>query len=207
MKHQPSETVEDLLEGQIVYRLLGQKSSQELLKKVPFIPYLDMVIVFYVMVSIPDYGSVFLVISMEQMKEMGLTESDLYRQARLNTPLQLPPEFKSMQELMQEDYPCLVSRERTDLYVLTNQKRQFGAAAILYDGQLGNVGRRLEEDFYVIPSSVHETLIVPVSEAPDPDSMRKIVREINTVIVEDREVLSDEVYFYDREKGTLQKCL
>ncbi len=207
MKQQSCEITEGVYEGQVIYRLIGRKYNRKLLQRVPYIPYLDMAVIFYMLVTIPDYGAIFLLINQEQMEDMGLTESELFQQARQNTPAQLPAEFKSMQELMREDFPCLVSREGKDLYVLTNEKRRYGAAAILYDGQLRDVGRQLEEDFYVIPSSVHETLIVPVSEAPEPESMRKIVREINGSFVEDREVLSDDIYFYDRSEATLTKCL
>ncbi len=207
MTLQPDEIVEGFFEGQVIYRLLGRRSSQKLLINAPYIPYLDMVIAFYVKVTVRDYGSLFLLITDSQMEAMGLTIKELYRQAQVNTQILLPVQFKSMQEIFQENFPFLVTREGVDLYVLTNQKQCYGAAAILYDGRLDAVGQTLGEDFYVVPSSVHETLILPVSGAPGPDEMRKIIRHVNESVVEEEEVLSNEVYIYERAVGTLRKCL
>ncbi len=207
MTLQPDEIVEGFFEGQVIYRLLGRRSSQKLLHGVPYIPYLDMVIIFYNLITVPDYGSVFLLVTEKQRKEMGLTVRDLYRQARENTQVLLPAEFKSMQQIFRENFPFLVTREGMDLYVLTNKDQHFGAAAILYDGRLDEVGQTLGENFYVIPSSVHETLILPVSAAPGPDAIRQIICHVNASVVEEKEVLSDEVYIYERGAGTLGKCL
>ena len=59
------------------------------------------------------------------------------------------------------------------------------------------------ENFFVIPSSVHETIIVAESEAPGREELRSMIEEINETQVEAEEVLSDRAYYYDRESGKL----
>ena len=89
------------------------------------------------------------------------------------------------------------------VYVLSNCIRNFGAAAVLYRNVLKNIGKYLEEDFYVLPSSVHEVIIVPDSSAPSWQETAAIVKEINETQVREEEVLSDVPYHYRREEDKL----
>ncbi len=186
------------LDGQVIYRLISHARNRELLQKIPYIPWLDLAVVFFTYGNLADYGPVAIQITTKQMREDGLTAEDLFRMAQSDTQVVLPDEFCSMHKILKESFPCMLSREGMRLYVLTNEYRHFGAAAILYDGQLSRIGRMLGENFYVLPSSVHEMLIVPASEAPARDAMKEIVHEINETVVERKDVLSDSVYFYDR---------
>lgn len=85
------------------------------------------------------------------------------------------------------------------MYVLTNESRRCGAAAILYEGELDRIGRRLGEDFYILPSSIHEVIIVPMSCGHTREELRKMVKEINITQVSQEEYLSDHVYIYYRK--------
>ncbi len=187
----------------VIYRLLGRDRNSKLLQVVPHIPYLDLAIVFYQYVRIPDYGSFVMQITGDMMKNGGMTLRDLFRQAKQNTPVLLPCKFCGMNEILRESFPFLVTREGEGLFVLTNEDRRYGAAALLYDGQLARIGCSLKENFYILPSSVHETIIVPSSEAPDRADMCEIVREINGSFMEPEDILSDAVYYYDCETGCL----
>lgn len=85
------------------------------------------------------------------------------------------------------------------MFVLTNKSRSNGAAAILYEGELDKIGRQLGEDFYILPSSVHEVIIVPMSCGHNREELRKMVKEINLKQVAQEEFLSDHVYVYCRK--------
>ena len=89
------------------------------------------------------------------------------------------------------------------MYVFSNRTRSFGASAILYDGRLAKIAERLKENYYVLPSSVHETIIVAESDAPAKDDLDAIIREINETQVDPEEVLSNQAYYYDRKEGKL----
>ena len=92
------------------------------------------------------------------------------------------------------------------MYVLSNRDRVFGAAGILYDRILSSAGARLEEDFYVLPSSVHEVILVPGHVAGSEKELHAMVHEVNHTQVEPEEVLSENVYHYDRKKHCLSIC-
>ncbi|MBO6159531.1 MAG: hypothetical protein J6P72_09795 [Firmicutes bacterium] len=91
-----------------------------------------------------------------------------------------------------------VPHENLGLMVLTNQSGIGGASALFYEGMMDKLASILEEDYYVLPSSVHEVLIAKVSKSPDVSVLKKMVREINTQEVQRRDRLSDQVYRYDR---------
>ena len=86
------------------------------------------------------------------------------------------------------------------LYVLTNKSRMFGAACMMYPGVFEQIVPELKGGFFVIPSSVHEVLLLSPENVFDREGLRALVREVNENQVEPYEVLSDNVYFYDSEK-------
>ena len=90
------------------------------------------------------------------------------------------------------------------MYVLTNKRRLNGAVEILDAKVLRRCADVFEKDFIVIPSSIHECLLVPVSEEiKDFDYIAKIVRDINDTQVAKDEILSYHVYKYDKQTETM----
>ena len=89
------------------------------------------------------------------------------------------------------------------MFVLTNSLRSLGAACILYDEVLFHIGNFLKENYYILPSSIHEVIIIPESQTPDKDTLNEMILEVNETQVELEDVLSDHVYYYNREYKTL----
>ena len=89
------------------------------------------------------------------------------------------------------------------MYILSNHMRSYGAAALIYPEQLRKIAEEVGENYYVLPSSVHETIIVAESESPDKEELCSLIKEINETQVEAEEVLSDHAYYYDCSTGKL----
>lgn len=67
------------------------------------------------------------------------------------------------------------------------------------------VDRIFPEGFYILPSSIHECIIVRKGGGLEVKELEKIVRDINmTSVVKTEEILSDHVYEYDRERGSIR---
>src|SRR5699024_7535782 len=94
--------------------------------------------------------------------------------------------------------------ERDRMYVLTNRMRSYGAACIAYPYIPGMIGETLGSDYYILPSSVHEVMIVPACGGLDGEELEEMVREINATQVAEEEVLSDHIYYYERRTGCLR---
>lgn len=89
------------------------------------------------------------------------------------------------------------------MFVLTNSLRSLGAACILYENVLFHIGNFLKENYYILPSSIHEVIIIPESQCPDEDTLNSMILEINETQVEIEDVLSDHVYYYNRDEHVL----
>lgn len=199
------------IKDKLIYRLVNRKANTEMLKNVPYIAYLDLAIVFCVLLEVNKYGTATMPVRNEHLDMWEISKKKLYRRARENTSRLLPDEFSSMSAVIEEiscgvfgesgakDTECL----EDDMYVLSNRLRSYGAAAILYEGRLKAIGMYLKSNYYVLPSSVHEVIVVPEGAAPGKEELSDLVAEINQTQVEAEEVLSDRAYYYDREKDRL----
>lgn len=90
------------------------------------------------------------------------------------------------------------------IQVVTNQRKTFGATMILFPKILKAISEFYEDDLYVLPSSVHEILVLPKC-SDSAERLKTTVREVNELCVEQKELLSDQVYLYyrDSEKITI----
>ena len=94
---------------------------------------------------------------------------------------------------------------RVPLYVLTNKDKMYGASALLYSGQLKILAEKLQSDLLILPSSVHEVLLLEDDREQDYAFYREMVREVNGSQVEPDEVLSENIYRYDRVKESIEE--
>lgn len=193
----------------IVYRLVNREANRELLLEAPYEEYLDLAVVYYVLLEVNDYGTASLMIRNEHLKMWNVTEKEISRQAHRNTRRLLPYEIRTMGVLLEELSILEEDEERGEdegkdiMYVLSNRIRSYGAAALLYEGRLEGIGACLEENYYVLPSSVHEVIIVPESAAPGKKALDLLVREVNEIHVDPEEQLSNHAYYYDRQERRL----
>ena len=88
--------------------------------------------------------------------------------------------------------------EKLPLYVLTNAKMFLGAACVFYPEVLSSIGNAVQTDYYILPSSIHECIILPASSGYSREELEEIVRQVNEAQVPEQEILSNHVYFYDK---------
>lgn len=203
----------------VLFRLVNTEDNQEMLKEVPHIPYLDLSVVFYLYLSQSEEGIMSAVITNQHMEFWDVTAEDLYEAAKINTPEKMPARFCSMLDILAEtagiSKEALSSEWGEDmfqieedddipqLYVLSNQGGVNGAASILYPGMLKICAETLKKDLYILPSSVHEVLLVPHEEKVDAEELAEMIQHINRESVPREDWLSDHVYFYNCEDDKL----
>ncbi len=188
----------------IMYQLMNYERNRKLLEQIPHIRYLDMAIVFYYWKKEDDVMEGAYLISKEQMKFWGYSLEDLERAAAYNTPRHLAVTFQPMEELVRELLGEEVVKLEGDekphipMYILTNQEKLFGASVMLYPQVLWAVSQSLQDDLYVLPSSIHECIIVPLSVKCSQNELQEIVTDINATQVPEEEILSDRVFIYHK---------
>lgn len=150
-----------------------------------------------------------------QMMEMyGVTAEQLHADALESTQKLYPVKYASMAEVMQQMMgiepdmaaDMMPPMEGPQLMVLTNTQGMHGAGALFYPDQLDTIAQQMGTDFFVLPSSVHEVLILPDDGSQDLDSLQFMVREINRTEVAPEDRLSDYVYHYDAQDHVLERA-
>ena len=84
------------------------------------------------------------------------------------------------------------------MYVLSNRERLYGASAMLYSHRLEALADNMDRNLFILPSSVHEVIILPDEGEGDPAYLVNTIKEVNETQVEPDEVLSDKLYYFDR---------
>lgn len=200
----------------IVCRLISYKRNKRILKEIPYRMFLDLAVVYYYLLEKEETGAAAILVRREHLRMWGMDEQALRETAEKNTRKLLPCDFLSMGDVMRdlmepEEIRRLGlderGREQTDvLYMLTNRQKSFGAVWMTDQAVLERIGERLKQDYYILPSSVHECMVVPVREGMEVRQLQEMVKEINETQVDPEEVLEDTVYHYSRSRGILQEA-
>ncbi|RHP32735.1 DUF5688 family protein [Lachnotalea sp. AF33-28] len=222
------------IQSSIAFRLINYESNRELLNGIPHKRFLDLAIVYYLILHSDGLGDATALIHNDHLKLWGIGEDTLYRIAAANTPAKLGYELKTMDEVMREmlmkdlndnvslnEYRLSVTDSELDsfaslmmehlhgsqegrptMYVLTNKNRCYGASCMLYPGLMYKFAEE-HGDFYLLPSSIHEVILIPRDDVISHEDLCSMVREINENDVDITERLSDHVYFYSCSENAL----
>lgn len=164
--------------------LLPEKAAVDV-----FIPFMDMKIVFKV--QLKEHLDETFTVNKTMMG--GLTEGELFLASLENVSRLSVPCLLRMSEM----FPFLPDGE---MKVLTNSEKFYGAAAIIYGkDKIRNLAEEEGCDIVIIPSSVHECILLPYDRSMSFECLNAMVNEVNTSEVREEEILSDHVYMYDRK--------
>ena len=169
----------------IVYKLIRRDANEELLKQIPYEPFLDLAVVYYIQIDNTRFGSAAIQIRNEHLRYWRVEKEEIRRLAGKNTPRIYPVQIRQIVRFM---------------YVATNEQCSLGAAVMRYPDFREKVRGMIRGDFYILPSSIHEVILVPESFGLEPERMAEMVKEINQIGVAPEEVLSDSVYYSDGEE-------
>ena len=96
-------------------------------------------------------------------------------------------------------------KDRLPMYVLSNQNKLLGAACMLYPDVLKRFAEEKQKNLFILPSSIHEVILLPETENMNQTALLDMVMEINRTQVEECEVLADSVYYFDRITNKLER--
>ncbi len=137
----------------------------------------------------------------------GILRSDLRKMFDYQT---LSEEENQVEE---ESMDVLISQMLADMrehssditmYILSNTAGINGASVMIYKNVIRDFACQKNHDFYILPSSIHEVILVAYDESMSREELRKMVNEVNTTQVPEEEVLSDKVYLYKRDTNRIE---
>lgn len=187
----------------IVMKLVNAEKNKELLETVPHILYLDLAIIFLCSVSdfMNEYATI--LIHNHHMAHWEVSTEDLYERAKVNTPQILPPRLDNLHDVFEyithETLPFL---EELNISILTNKIKVHGATCMVYPDLLEEIAEIYEDNLIIIPSSIHEVLVIPEANVKKEHSLQDfnpMIQEVNETQLTDGETLSDHAYLYHRD--------
>lgn len=184
--------------------LVNREKNTSLLEDTPHEDYLDLSLIVRCKIDEDDGGTTTVIIKKDLLDSWGMSEEELFSLAKENTRKLFSTDVWSMAEYFH--FPVDLADEATmPMFFITNQTRTFGAVNGLYfTDALEELAKKLDDDVYVMPSSINEVVCVPATGFK-PDELLAMVTSINgdTNCVTEDIFLADAVYLYDRKKNSI----
>lgn len=200
----------EFIRGSIYPILLPTKDNREMLEKLVSVPMLDLSVAYIIRMKIVDGNSGNIKITRQIFDKYGISLGQLHRQAMENLEKD-GYVFREMESLIREMLDMESSEtmqadneDRMKAYVLTNESGTYGASGILNADLLRQFAG--DQDYFILPSSIHETIFGQAKDMADKDVLNNMVAEVNSTIVNAEERLSDHCYFYEGETGEIKIC-
>lgn len=192
------------IKNKICFKLVNYEKNTDLLMDIPYKKFLDLAVVFFVSLEEREKESYTILIRNEHLKYWNLNVNEIWTLALKNTP-QI---FKYSVTRMDNIISRLIGTEletEIDMLVLSNWTGVYGASVIMYEDILQKIADSINKDFYILPSSIHEIILLPSENnmPTEQSALKEIVKEINDTQVMPEELLSYNVYYYSREKGKI----
>ncbi|CCY59526.1 putative uncharacterized protein [Clostridium sp. CAG:632] len=201
----------DAIRHQIIFRLVNYERNEELLTSCPYLPFCDLAITFRWLVHSDSSGIASALITNKEMELWNITLEELYQTASINTRRLFPATIQPIQQLLSEyldkdaDIQELLDQtpDELQLFILSNEPRINGSTSMIYDGILADFAKKIKKDLYILPSSIHEVLLMPATKEIEEQALLNLVRDANRTVVGLPDILSDSIYRFDSKHNRI----
>lgn len=206
-------------------RVSNIEENLQVLGSVPYVERADLAITFHIAVEENEAGRASAIVTNNMMENFGVTRNQLYKDALENSSFIAPVMIDNLGELVgrmeieemeargaseeeirKAEERIYVESQYNPMFVVTNETLLYGGSAIFYPGVMDQLGEVLNGDFFILPSSVHETLVVPDNGRISCHELKAMVMAINEKEVAPEDRLTDEVYHYDTRDHVFEKA-
>lgn len=196
------------MKEKLAMEVVSAEANKDMLETVPHQNIEDMAVVYRFVLSSDDDGRASILVTNQLLESMGVTPEQLHADAMENAPQIKPVEIKGMSEVMAEMmgveqaelmgiFP--VAPEDEQMYVATVPDKVHGAGVLAYQDFMDKAAEKAGGDFFILPSSIHEILIVPDNGKMNLKDLETMVKEVNATQVSPADKLTDSVYHYDSQ--------
>ena len=212
LEHSPDFNIDafkdyDKMKETLAMEVVSAERNAELLETVPHKSMEDMAVVYRFVVSADkgEVGSV--LVTNKMLDQYGITPEQLHADAMKNAPEVRPMEIKGMGEVLAEQMGIenaemlgfAIPPEQDQMLVASVKGNVHGAGVLAYEDFMEKASDRVGGSFFILPSSIHEILIIPDNGQFDLKSLENMVREVNATTVDPVDKLTDNVYHYDAQ--------
>lgn len=205
----------------LAMKICDFESNQEYLQDHVYTRKNDFAVTYHVKVAEMEDGTFTAPVTTRMLENWGKTAEELHQDALQAQIPENKPTLRMVEEIvmktmgmrseeprnyLQEDKLPELGESGIQLLVLTNENTLNGAAMMMHQDVLDKIGELLGQDYYVLPSSLHEVLIM-IAEEKDVRTLQEMVHEINETQVDTADLLSDKVQFYDTTTHVLENAI
>lgn len=204
MKTLEQEVLKKIAKKSLFVKLVNTERNESLVEQSISKEFLDLSAVVRVVLKMDKEGMASMALSKGDAEILGMTEEEIYAAALANTLRLFPPKLMNLGRYVEMSIGAELplGEDEVTTYILTNQKEVDGAIYFMSPEVVGAIAEALEDDLYILPSSVNEVLLVRASELEDGvDELKEMVRDANETVVAEKDILSYNVYHYDKEHG------
>lgn len=203
-KMSEQEVLKKIVKKSLFVKLINTERNEALIEKCISKEFLDLSAVVRVVLKMDKEGMSSMALSKKDAENLGMTEEEIYAVALANTLRLFPPKLMNLGRYVEMSIGVKLplGEDEVTTYILTNQKEVDGAVYFMSLEVVGAIAEALEDDLYILPCSVNEVLLVRASELEDGvDELKEMVRDANETVVAEKDILSYNVYHYDKEHG------
>ena len=192
-----------------VLRMVGKERNEEVLKDVLFRKFLDFAVTIGIYIRDGEDSCAITVLSREMFDMLDITEEELFQRAEANSVSFFGDQMLDISMMLHfpgedpEIDPEHLARTDYTQYILTNRYHFYGAGTLLYTDKLRKLSESLNKDLLILPSSIHELILVPDDGTENAARFQMMVENVNRSELRKEEILTDHVYRYSRER----KCV
>lgn len=184
-------------------QLINSSKNKKLLKDSIHMDFKELSLVLYIMATDDENGIGKVRVNKAMLDHFKWTEKDILSYALENTMNLFPYEEFSLYELLSKIIDIDIPKNVPKIMVLTNNRGMFGATTIFYPNVLKELAEKHGTSLFLLPSSIHEFLILEDNGIYNPEKLKEMVQKVNISEVSPEEVLSDNIYYYGRNSGML----
>ncbi len=191
------------MKPKLFVEVVGAERNAEMLEKIPHVQIEDMAMVYRVQVAVKDGEFASALVSNQMMETMGVTADQLHQDALDNSVEMRPAKVQSLSEVIATltDMPVeMIEGSAPPLLVVSTEDKIKGASAMFYPDIMDKLSKEVGGDFFVLPSSIHEALVMPDNGEMSADELKAMVTSINGDVVDPADVLTDQVYHFDAKE-------
>lgn len=171
---------------------------------------LDLVIYYTLQFPLQDGNTAVVNVTKQLLKNWEISEMILHKKAMTNMK-EDGYLIRDIESIIREMFGDTVEHNivdmNADMYVLSNRRNVEGAAGLLYTEFIGAFAEKRESDLYILPSSIHELILIPVGDRIEVDILKQMVEEVNKTQVLETEQLGSNIILYKRKTKHLSIIL
>ncbi|MFI3200196.1 MAG: DUF5688 family protein [Eubacteriales bacterium] len=205
----------------IVCKLVNYEANIEYLKEHPHKRFHDLAIIFYYLFEEKPLHHASIFLQQKHCEMWGIEVDTLYKIAIRNMRRLFVPRISTLEERIygmlhvdsteyedsdtnRKKESCSYDTDQSSaMYILDNNSDVNGAVTLLSPSILKSFAKEMESDFYILPSSIHELILVPTKTSKDVEHYKSLVKSANEECVDEEDFLSNSVYYYSQKTNSV----